>query len=120
MNEQQIKTIIDSPEEFNSEEDSLRSMLCDFYNRGNRLTIIWVWGYSLMFLAITIISAVLFFKTDQTKFQIMYAAVFVCSTQVIIHAKIVYWQTMHRNRITREVKRLELRIAELAEIVKNK
>ncbi len=120
MDKDQIKKIIDSPHEFDFEEDTARSMVWDFYNKKNLFTIIWVWGVSLVFFALTVISVILFFKTGQTKFQIMYAAIFVCSIQSIILAKIVYWQTMHRNRITREIKRLELRIAELDETVKNK
>ena len=120
MNDEDIKKIIDSPQEFDFEKDTVRSMVWDFYNKKNRFTIIWVWGNSLVFLALTAFSAILFFKAGQTRYQIMYAAIFICSIQVIILAKIVYWQTMHRNKIAREIKSLELRIAELSETVKNK
>ena len=120
MDKEQIKKIIDSPQEFDVEGDTVRSMVLDFYNKKNLFTIIWVWGVSLFFLALTVLSAILFFLTGQMKFQIMYAAIFVCCFQSIILAKIVYWQTIHRNRITQEIKRLELRIAELIEAVKNK
>jgi hypothetical protein len=34
--------------------------------------------------------------------------------------KIFAWQMIHRNSIKREIKRLELRIAELSEMVKSK
>ena len=120
MNEEQIKKIIDSQNGLDFEEVNLRSMVWEFYNKKNRFTIIWVWGNSLVFLALTAFSTISFFKTEQTKFQIMYAAIFVCCIQAIILAKIVCWQTMHTNRITREIKRLELRIAELNETVKEK
>jgi hypothetical protein len=120
MNDGQVKKILDSPQECDFEQDSVRSMVWDFYNKKNRLTIIWVWGNSLVFLALTVVSGILFFNAHQTKYQIMYAAIFICSIQVIILAKIVYWQTMHRNRITKELKRLELRIADLNETVKGK
>ena len=120
MNEEQVKEIIDSPQEFDSEEDTVRSMVWDFYSKKNLFTVIWVWGVSLVFLALTVLSAILFFITGQTKYQIMYAAIFICCFQSIILAKIVYWQTIHRNRITREIKRLELRIAELSEVIKSK
>lgn len=117
MNQEKI---IDSPQEYDeSKEDTLCSMVRDLYNKKNLSTIIWVWGNSLVFLALTVFSAIQFFRTNQTKYQIMYAAIFVCCIQVIILAKIVCWQTMHRNRTTREIKRLELRIAELKQTVKN-
>ena len=120
MSEEQIKKIMDTSPGLDFEEDNLRSMVWDFYNKKNLFTIIWVWGNSLVFLALTVLSTILFFITDQTKSQIMWAAIFVCSFQAIILAKIVYWQTMHRNKIAREIKRLELRIAELSQTVKDK
>ena len=120
MDDEQMKKIVESPHEFNFKEDTVRSIVWDFYSKKNLFTIIWVWGVSLFFLALIVLSAILFFITGQTKFQLMYAAIFICCFQSIILAKIVYWQTIHRNRITREIKRLELRIAELNETVKNK
>ena len=119
MNDEQVKKMSeDTCDE--SKEDTFCSMGRDLYNKKNLATLIWVWVNSLIFLAIAIFSAIQFFRTNQIKFQIMYAAIFICCIQVIILAKIVCWQTMHRNRITREIKRLELRIAELIETVKNK
>ena len=74
----------------------------------------------LLFWIGAIYYGVLFFKSVQTKFQIMYATLFLFCSQGIMFTKVVSWQTMHRNRITREIKRLELRIAELHETMKNK
>ena len=117
--EQPAKT--HSPQQYDdSKEETICSMARDLYNKKNLATLIWVWGNSLVFLALAVFSSIQFFRTDQTKSQIMYAAIFICCIQIIILAKIVCWQTMHRNRIIREIKRLELRIAELDETVKNK
>jgi hypothetical protein len=49
----------------------------------------------------------------------MYAAIFVCCIQFCIFSKAKYWQMLHKNNISREIKRMELRIAELTETVKN-
>jgi len=106
MNDEQIKKMIEDTYD-DSKEETLRSMVGDLYNRKNLGTIIWVWGNSLVFLALAAFSAILFFETSQSRYQIMYAAIFICCIQVIILAKIVCWQTMHRNSIKREIKELK-------------
>ena len=67
-----------------------------------------------------IISGILFLITDKTKYQIMYAAFFVCLVLIAYLIKVFAWVMVSRNSIKREIKRLELRIAELNETVKNK
>ena len=119
MNDEQIKKMIEDTYE-TSKEDTLRSMLKDFYNRKMLSSIILLWAYFLIFLALAIFSGIKFFKTDQTQYQMMYAAIFVCCVQFFALIKIFAWQMIHRNRITREIKRLEIRIAELDQTVKNK
>ena len=106
MNDKEIKKMLeDTCDE--SREDTLCTMLRDLYNKKNLATLIWVWGNSLVFLALAIFSVIKFFKTDQTRFQIMYAAIFICCIQIIILAKIVCWQTMHKNSLKREIKELK-------------
>lgn len=50
----------------------------------------------------------------------MHAAIFICCVHVIFLRKVIYWQILQKNSITREVKRLEVRIAELTEMVRSK
>ena len=119
MNEEQTKKILNDTYD-DSKEDTICSIARDLYNKKELATLIWVWGNSLVFLALIVFSSIKFFQTDQTKYQIMYAAIFICCVQIIILAKIVCWQTIQRNKITREIKKLELRIAELSETVKNR
>ncbi len=108
MNDEQIKKNIDDTYN-DSKEDTFCSMARDLYNKKELATLIWVWGNSLVFLALIVFSSIKFFQTEQTKYQIMYAAIFICCIQVIILAKIVCWQTVNRNRTTREIKRLVLK-----------
>ena len=119
MNDEQIKQIIENTYD-KSKENTMWSMLKDFYNKKMLFWIVLLWVYFLVFLALAVFSAIEFFKTDQTRYQIMYAAVFVCCIQFFALIKIFAWQMVHRNGILREIKRLELRIAELTEICKNK
>ena len=119
MNDEQIKKMLEDTYN-DSKEDTLRSMLGDFYNKKMTSIIILVWIDFLIILALAIFSGIKFFKTDQTGSQIMYAAIFVCCTQFFVLIKVFGGQMIAKNSIKREIKKLELRIAELNETVKNK
>ena len=119
MNNELIKKIIEDTYD-DTKEDSLFSMVGQLYSRRMLSSFIVHGAYSLPFVAGAIFCGIKFFKTGQTQFQIMYAAIFVCCIQVCIFSKAKYWQMLHKINISREIKRLELRIAELNETVKNK
>jgi hypothetical protein len=103
-----------------NDEHFLRSMVKDFYNRQMLPIIIFVWIWAIIFIVGAVYTGIKFFETDQTKCQIMYAAIFVCFIQFVSLMKIFAWQMIHRNNVTREIKKLELAISELHETVKNK
>jgi hypothetical protein len=50
----------------------------------------------------------------------MYAAIFICCSLSIGFCKVITFVMLQRHSIKREIKRLELRIAELNQTVKNK
>ena len=121
MDKEQIKKIINGlPEYDESEEDTARSWIKDFYSK--RMTWVMINFYVVCFFLLfpIIISIIKFFRTDQAKYQIMYAALFVVFLLIGYLIKIFGWVWGSRNIISREIKRLELRIAELNETVKNK
>ncbi|MHC4456908.1 MAG: DUF6768 family protein [Planctomycetota bacterium] len=121
MNEEDIKKIIDCPPEYDeSIGDNYRSMIRDFFSKELRWALIGLYVWFFIFLAPIIISVIQFFKTDNTQYQIMYAAIFICCCLSIGFLKIYMLVVLQKHRISREIKRLELRIVELAETVKNK
>jgi hypothetical protein len=97
-----------------SREDTLGSMLSEFYSRKMTATAILVWGFGVLFLAAAVYSAVAFFRTAETGHQITYATIFISSFFGVGLMKVFAWQMMHRNSIKREIKRLELQVAQLA------
>lgn len=114
MNDKEIRKIIDGSQDYDdSKEDTLRMMLSDFYSRKMLSTAILVWVWGIVFIAGAVYGAVRFFAADQTKAQIMYAALFICFVLFVSLMKVFAWQMIVRNSIKREIKRLELRIAEL-------
>jgi len=113
MDKTDIRRVIDEAYD-DSQELSLRSMLADFYGRRMRSTAILVWAWGLIFMAGAVFSAVMFFRADQTRDQILYAALFVCFLQLLGLMKIFAWQMLQRHGASREIKRLEIRIDEMA------
>ena len=119
MNDEQIKKIIEDTYD-DSQEDNLLSMVGQLYSKKMFSSMIVHGAYSLPFIAGAIFCGIKFFKTGQTQYQIMYAAIFVCCIQVCIFSKAKYWQMLFKNNTSREIKRLELRIAELADSIVEK
>jgi hypothetical protein len=111
MNEEQIKRIIDGAYD-DAREDTIRAMLSEFYSRRMAATAAFIWVIAMLFLAAAVYSAVSFFRTGTTKDQILYATIFLACFYGIGLMKIFAWQMLHRNSIKREIKRLELRLAE--------
>ena len=108
-----IRKILDDTYD-DSREDSIRTMIGDFYSRKMLSVAVLVWFWGIVFFVGAGYSAMKFFETDETQLQIMYATVFVCLVQFMGLMKVFAWQMIARNSIKREVKRLEIRIAELA------
>ncbi|MEN6574699.1 MAG: DUF6768 family protein [Phycisphaerales bacterium] len=96
-----------------SREDSIRTMIGDFYSRKMLSVAVLVWFWGIIFFVGAGYSVMKFFETDETQLQIMYAAVFVCLIQFVGLMKVFAWQMVARNSVKREIKRLELRITEL-------
>ena len=94
------------------------SFITDFYTRNNSAMIWWVWGNALAFFGLMVASAVLFFLASSTRYQILYATLFLTGAQVIVLTKIVYFLVVMRNRTLRDLKRLELCVAEANEVRK--
>lgn len=69
---------------------------------------------TFVFFGISIYAAIEFFKTDVVKELIMWSAVFMFSIITVSLLKIWQWLQMDKNRLLREIKRLELQVSVLA------
>ena len=103
-----------------SREDSIFAMARDFYSKKMLPVVIIVWVWAIIFLAGVVYSGTKFLEAGEIKQQIMYASIFICCFQGICLMKIFAWQMIQRNSINRKIKKLELRIAELNDTVKNR
>ena len=112
MNDKQTEAMIDEIYD-TSKEDTLLSMVGQLYSRRMLPSFLVHGVYSLPFIVLAVYSGIKFFDAQQIHFPLMYAAIFICCMQVIFLRKVIYWQMLHKNSISREVKRLEVRIVEL-------
>jgi len=116
MDDEQIKRIIDGTYD-QPREETIGSMLRDFYNRRMLSIVIFVWAWALVIVGVAVFSAVKFLDAEQTKPQVMYAAIFICCVQFMALMKTFAWQMIHKNSLRREIKALELRIAALTSLL---
>ena len=98
-------------------DDSLPAMIGEFYSRKMLTTAILVWANFLFFFGLGIACAVMFFLSGEVRYQVMWAALFVCCMQWSTLGKVYAWQAIHKNQVKREIKRLELRVVELAQAI---
>ncbi|HUT30695.1 MAG TPA: DUF6768 family protein [Sedimentisphaerales bacterium] len=103
-----------------SREGSVLWMAKEFYSKKMASFAIMVWAFAIICLCGAIYTSIRFFGTEHTRWQVMYAALFICFVHGIGLMKIFSWQMISDNSIKREIKRLELRIAELAETIGSK
>ncbi len=119
LRNEQIKKIIEDSYD-DSKEETLRAIGRDFYSRRFRSAAILTWSWSILFIALATYSAIQFFKADQTQAQIMYAALFVLGAHGVGLMKILAWALLFRLVIRRELKRLEMSVAELSQVLKSR
>ena len=121
MDKQQLQKIIDNPPQYDeSKEDTMRQWFIDGYSRKMRWITFGVFAFYVILAIPMVISVVGFFGTDQTKYQILYAAIFLFCSHWMGFESVFAWVMMQRPRHSRERKRLELCIAELIETIKEK
>ncbi len=84
--------------------------------RGRRRWVVtYVWLATFLCTCITFAAGYQFYLADTTKAQIGWAAGFLYFALVVAMLKIWYWDEMRRYTYLREIKRLEIQVANLAE-----
>ena len=108
-----IRDALRSDEIDGSAERPIAGQLVDHFLRRSR----WVAGFAWMkmggTLLISFVAAGLFFGAETTRSQIAFASVFLVGFNGFAMWWIWYWMVLNRNAALREMKRIELQIAEL-------
>lgn len=98
-----------------SDEPSMVSMVFEVFRGRHRWLVLWMWLVSVAMLIFGIVAVVQFFKVETTREMIAWAIGFLTCLSAVSMLKVWFWMEMQKNSITREVKRLELQIARLAQ-----
>ena len=95
-------------------EPSLFEMLSETFRGRHRWLNVLGAFWTLVFFLLAIFAAVNFFRAENTRDLLMWAAGFLFCTTAVAMLKVWYWLEMQKNALLREIKRLELQIARLA------
>lgn len=96
------------------DEGMIRQMAATFRGR-MRFWVALTWLATALWTAAAVWAAIAFFHATEHRDWIMYAAIFIVSALAVAMLKLWNLMEMNRNTHTREIKRLELQIARLAE-----
>lgn len=99
------------------DEGLIRQMTATFHGR-MRMWVLLTWFATLFWTGVAVWAAIAFFRAQGTRDWIMYAGIFVFAGMAIGMLKLWYLMEMNRNTHTREIKRVEMQLARLAESVK--
>ncbi len=102
-----------------AEEPSVFEMLMETCRGRHRWLNILGAFWTLVFLVLGVVAAVKFFSAEGTRDIVMWAAACIVCVSAVSMFKIWYFLEMHKNALTREIKRLELQIARLAARIKD-
>ena len=105
------ETGIESPDF--GDDDTLRSMISDAYAGKLRWMFVLTTFWQLMFFAAFIYSGAELFSMVSSEDPLFWAAIFIMTGVAMGMIKLMHWMLINRNRLLREIKRLELETARL-------
>jgi hypothetical protein len=101
-------------------ETALREMLVSSFRGQLKWGTLITWGCMAVFAAIAVVAGVQFFVVPGVREMILWATIFAVAMGMICVVKLWYWMLVGRKATERELKRLELRVADLAQKVERK
>jgi hypothetical protein len=99
------------------DEGMIQQVAATFRGR-MRLWILITWGATLFWVGVAVWAVSAFFRAEATRDWIMYACIFLFAGMATAMLKLWYLMEMNRNTHTREIKRVEMQLARLAEKAK--
>ncbi len=96
------------------EEGMIQQISATFRGR-MRSWVLLTWFATLFWTAVCVWAAIAFFQSTETRDWIMYACIFLFGGMAVAMLKLWYLMELNRNTHTREIKRVELQLARLAQ-----
>jgi uncharacterized membrane protein YciS (DUF1049 family) len=101
-----LATLADEPDIFEQVMETFRGR--------SRALVLGSIGAGVVFMAVAVVCIVQFFGAIEVKSMLAWLVGFIFSLSAVMAMKIWYWMELQKNSITREIKRLELQVARLA------
>lgn len=101
-------------------EDSMAQLLTDTFRGRHRRLAIGGAVMNLMLFIAGVLSAVQLLRADDQRAVLIWAAAMLLCFGFVIAIKIWYWLEMNRLAITREVKRVELQVVRIAQMLSDR
>ncbi len=95
-------------------EPSIFEMLMETFRGRHRWLVFLTMFWTIVFMVLGVLSVVRFFRAEETRDMLMWAAASAFLLSGVSMMKVWYWMELNKNSVTREIKRLELQIARLA------
>ncbi len=96
-------------------EPSLRTQIAETF-RGRFRWLAWLAAFfRIVYLIFAVIAVIQFFRVDGTRELIAYATLLLICIVATAVIKLWYWMLLIKNSVIREIKRLELQIAQLTQ-----
>ncbi len=99
---------------FETGEPGMRELVAETFRGKLRLFTWMTWFFVLVFFIMQVVSAVLFFGTDNLDAKLLWATSFLFFGMGVAMLKMWNWMQVDRVSILREIKRLELQVARLS------
>jgi len=97
------------------EESLLRDVLFSHFRGRLRSASIVAWCAMLLYGAAAVYCAFRVLRTEAVQEMVLFGAFLVIAVTAVMVTKLWYWMLANRNAVQREVKRLESRVADLAD-----
>ena len=99
-------------------EQSLYDMVADTFRGRHRWMVMLTMCWTLVFFVLAVLSAIRFFRVEDTREVLMWGGAFIFCMSAVAMLKLWYFMELNKNAVMREIKRVELQIARLAQRIK--
>ena len=95
-------------------EQSIPQLVIDSFRTRHRWLVVWVFTVGTVVFLLEFVAAYQFFHAESAREMTAWATGFVVCAIVIAMTKVWFWLELNKNSLAREIKRLELELANLS------
>ena len=116
-NDDLIRRALATDDSLRVEELPMTEQIIETFRGRNRWLVAYLWAYTLAFAALTGYAIYRFATATEVSEIVSWGVGILFFGLLVALGKIWYWMELNKNTVTRELKRIELQLAELARTV---